>query len=142
MIENFIMTPCTSKDGEFLTDRIKEFNKSFVKPLRGEEKLYINRKLMNEQGKMIAGILGSVYLWDCMYIDLLWVEADYRKQGIGTQLLLEIEYEAISKHIRMIHLDTFDYQAKEFYEKNGYIVYGVLDDYPLGHSLYHMKKQI
>ena len=142
MIEKFTMTSCIPEDGEFLTERIMEFNKSFVQPLRGEDKLYINRKLINEQGKMIAGILGSVYLWDCMHIDLFWVEDKYRNHGIGTQLLLEIETEAKSKHIRMIHLDTFDYQAKGFYEKNGYIVYGTLEDYPEGHSLYHMKKRI
>ena len=142
MIENFRMTSCTTEDGVFLIERIKELNKSFVKPLRGEDKLYINRKFINEQGKIIAGIIGSVYLWDCMYIDLFWVEEKYRKQGIGSELLLEIETEAKLKHIRMIHLDTFDYQAKEFYEKNGYVVYGILDDYPEGHSLYHMKKQI
>jgi len=142
MNENFTMTPCTAEDGEFLTERIKEFNKSCVKLLQEEDKLYINRKIINEQGKIIAGILGSVYLWDCMHIDLFWVEENYRKQGIGTQLLLEIEDEAKSKHIRMIHLDTFDFQAKDFYEKNGYVVYGILDDYPEGHSLYHMKKKL
>ena len=142
MIENFTMAPCNSEDGKFLVERIMEFNKSCVKPLRSEDKLYINRKIIDEQGKMIAGILGSVCLWDCMYIDLFWVEENYRKQGIGTQLLLEIENEAKSKHIRMIHLDTFDYQAKGFYEKNGYIVYGILEDYPEGHCLYHMKKKL
>ena len=142
LIGNLTMVPCTLEDGSFITERIKEFNKSFVKPLRGDDKLYINRKIINEQGIMIAGILGSVYLWDCMYIDLFWVEETYRKQGIGTKLLLEVEAEAKSKHIRMIHLDTFDCQAKGFYERNGYIVYGILDDYPEGHSLYHMKKRI
>ena len=96
MIKNFRMTSCTTEDGVFLTERIKELNKSFVKPLRGEDKLYINRKFINEQGKIIAGIKGSVYLWDCMYIDLFWVEEKYRKQGMGSELLLEIETEAKS----------------------------------------------
>ena len=51
MIENFTMTPCTAEDGESLTERIMEFNKSCVKPLQSEDKLYINRKLINEQEK-------------------------------------------------------------------------------------------
>jgi len=51
MNENFTMTSCVSEDGAFLTEKIKEFNKSFVKPFRGEDKLYINRKIINEQGK-------------------------------------------------------------------------------------------
>jgi hypothetical protein len=38
------------------------------------------------------------------------------------------------------HLDTFDWQTKEFYLKHGYEVFGVLDDCPPGHKRYYMKK--
>ena len=32
--------------------------------------------------------------------------------------------------------------AKEFYEKFGYQVYGQLEDRPIGTVLYHMKKRL
>ncbi len=33
-------------------------------------------------------------------------------------------------------------EAKDFYQKLGYEVYGVLEDRPIGTSLYHMKKRL
>ena len=41
---------------------------------------------------------------------------------------------------KLIHLDTFDFQAKEFYKKQGYVVFGKLDDCPENHCRYFMKK--
>ena len=40
----------------------------------------------------------------------------------------------------LAHLDTFDFQAKDFYLKHGYEVFGILDDCPKGHKRYYMKK--
>jgi hypothetical protein len=42
--------------------------------------------------------------------------------------------------LRELHLDTFDFQAKDFYVKHGYEVFGVLEDCPEGHVRYFMKK--
>jgi len=41
-----------------------------------------------------------------------------------------------------IILDTFDFQAKDFYTKQGYEVFGILDNCPEGHKRYYMKKNI
>ena len=38
---------------------------------------------------------------------------------LGSLLLEEVENDAKSKGAKLIHLDTFDFQAKEFYEKQG-----------------------
>ena len=51
-----------------------------------------------------------------------------------------ISYARGLMKIRLIHLDTFDFQAKDFYLKHGYEVFGVLDDCPKGHKRYYMKK--
>jgi hypothetical protein len=39
-------------------------------------------------------------------------------------------------------LDTFDFQAREFYEKLGYAVFGSLDDFPRAHVRLFMKKAL
>ena len=44
------------------------------------------------------------------------------------------------KGAKLIHLDTFDFQAKEFYEKQGYIVFGILENCPEKHYRYYLKK--
>jgi hypothetical protein len=39
-------------------------------------------------------------------------------------------------------LDTFDFQARGFYERNGYELFGTLDDCPPGHKRYYLKKAL
>jgi hypothetical protein len=41
-----------------------------------------------------------------------------------------------------VFLSTFSFQARPFYERFGYEVFGELPDYPEGHSLYFMKKML
>lgn len=58
----------------------------------------------------------------------------------GSELLGEIEKIAKDYGCHIVHLDTFDFQAKDFYIKQEYDIHGVLDDCPQGHKRYHMKK--
>ena len=70
------------------------------------------------------------------------MKEEYRKMGYGAQLLQELEKVAKEEKCSMIHLDTFDFQAKGFYEKNGFEVFGTLENCPPGHARYYMKKEI
>lgn len=36
-----------------------------------------------------------MYCWNVVYVDILWVDESYRKQGLGTKLLDEIERIAV-----------------------------------------------
>ena len=81
-----------------------------------------------------------MYGWNVAYIDTLCVDEAYRGKGLGAKLLAEVESAAKEKGCYLIHLDTFDFQAKEFYEKQGYEVFGVLEDCPKEHSRYYLKK--
>lgn len=83
-----------------------------------------------------------MYGWNVAYIDTLCVDEAYRGKGVGARLLSEIEESAKAKGCYLIHLDTFDFQAKAFYEKQGYITFGVLDDCPKGHCRYYLKKAL
>jgi iron complex outermembrane receptor protein len=40
------------------------------------------------------------------------------------------------------YLDTFSFQAKPFYERCGYEVFGVLEDFPKGHQRFFMRKSL
>ena len=83
-----------------------------------------------------------MYCWNVVYVDILWVNVDYRSKGFGKCLLKELEKIAKDKGVTLIHLDTFDFQAKDFYVKQGYEVFGVLDDCPQGHTRYYLKKYL
>ena len=75
-----------------------------------------------------------------MFISVLFVDELYRGKGLGTLLVKHLEEEAKSLGLKLIHLDTFDFQAKDFYLKLGYEIFGVLDYCPKGHKRYYLKK--
>ncbi len=133
---------CTDKDADYICDKLVEYNLSQV-PLRQEIPFEnLNKKLIDENGKIIAGIIARSYCWNVVYVDILWVDSDYRGQGLGSYLLDELENNAKNKGVTLIHLDTFDFQAKDFYIKKGYELFGVLEDCPKGHTRYYLKKSI
>ena len=92
-------------------------------------------------GLVIAGILGGTY-WGWMYVDILWVRADHRNRGIGSNLLAEAEREAVRRGCHHVHLDTMSWQAPEFYQKHGYEIIGVLPDIPEGNQKYLLMKAL
>jgi ribosomal protein S18 acetylase RimI-like enzyme len=53
-----------------------------------------------------------------LYIDVLWVKEESRGDGYGSALLEEMEKIAKEKGCKLVHLDTFDFQAKDFYERH------------------------
>jgi hypothetical protein len=56
--------------------------------------------------------------------------------------MTETEVEARRRGCHSAYLDTFDYQARPFYEKLGYVVFGTLEDYPKGHQRFYMMKKL
>ena len=77
-----------------------------------------------------------------LYIDVLFVEETHRGKQLGSLLLNKAETEAKLMGGSLSHLDTFDWQAKDFYLKQGYEVFGVLEDCPAKHKRYYMKKTL
>ena len=90
-------------------------------------------------GSIIGGLLGGTY-WGWMYIDILWVREDHRRQGVGSRLLTDAEKEAVRRGCHHVHVDTMSWQAPAFYQKHGYEVIGVLPDIPLGNQKYLLMK--
>lgn len=127
-------------EGQLVIDNLVEYNLERV-PLKQQEAfININRVVKNDEGEIIAGINSRMYCWNCLYIDSLWVHMNYRKNGLGRMLINEVEKISKDKGCRLIHLDTFDFQAKDFYLKLGYEIFGVLDECPENHKRYFMKK--
>jgi len=132
---------CTIEEQDYLIDRLVEYNLLQVKAEQTVNFIDLSKKIV-EEGKIIAGIIARMYCWNMVYVDTLWVDTSYRGKKIGEKLLKEVESEAKSKGAKLVHLDTFDFQAKRFYEKQGYTVFGKLDDCPENHCRYYMKKSL
>ena len=96
----------------------------------------------DDDGKIIAGCAATRTVRGTAEVSLLWVDEAYRKQGLGSKVLGAVESEVNENGCTIVLLDTFDRQAKGFYEKNGYFVFGELKDCPKGHSRYYMSKSL
>jgi len=90
-------------------------------------------------GEIVGGVSGATY-WGWLYVNLMWLKEDLRGQGYGKELLTLAEDEARQRGAKQSYLDTFSFQAPGFYQKQGYEVFGQLDDFPPGHQRYFLCK--
>lgn len=97
--------------------------------------------LQNSQQEIVGGVIGELF-WGWFYLDLMWVEEGLRGRGYGHRLLMHIEEEARQRGAKQVYLDTFSFQAPDFYKKHGYRVFGELSDFPPGHQRYYLTKQL
>jgi GNAT superfamily N-acetyltransferase len=97
--------------------------------------------LKNVRGEWLGGLLGS--LWGgWLHVRILWVDAAARGNGNGTRLLRAAEDYAVERGCFAATLETHSFQARPFYEKCGYEVFGTLENWPPGHAKYFLKKQL
>ena len=96
--------------------------------------------LKNDVEKVFGGIQAFLDT-ESIYIDVLWVEENLQKQGYGTQLLDAAEREAIKNGCVFSLVDTWGFQAEEFYLKKGYERIGELKNYAHGHSKIFLRKK-
>ena len=61
---------------------------------------------------------------------------------MGTKLMQMAEDLAREKECIGIWLDTFDFQAPEFYRKHGYSELGQIPDFPPGHKRFFFQKRL
>lgn len=137
-IIDFSVIPNPSEEYNiFLRNKIVEFNARFLHEQASQFSILAkNRK---------NDIIGGATIWehsDALYVDILWVEENYRKKKIGTQLLNKIIEQAGFKNIKKIFVDTYDFQAVDFYIKNGFFIIGRLNQYLLGHDRIYLRKDL
>lgn len=107
----------------------------------GERDKQFSIFLKNDSGKVFGGIQAFMDT-ESVYIDVLWVEESLQKHGYGSKLLGAAEGEAIKNRCRFSLADTWDFQAEEFYLKNGYERIGELKNYWHGHSKIFLRKNL
>lgn len=138
---NFRIEEGTKEDYSIVLDGINDFNFS-QSPKTIEPKYPIFLFAKNVQNSIIGGVYGSLGYYAGLQIHTLWVADYFRKQGVGKALMLEIE--AIGKQsgaIKVI-LDTFTFQAEDFYKKLGYQEFGRIKNFPQGHDWVYFFKDL
>ena len=141
MMSLHITKELNKKDKQYIDDELYKFNlKHFPADLGGRYE-EISLYLRDDNGIVRGGILAEV-CWNWLEIHTFMIDEDIRKSGFGTKLLLELEKKAIEKECDFIKVDTLSFQALGFYEKNGYQVFGSLDNVGRNYKHYYLKKDV
>jgi GNAT superfamily N-acetyltransferase len=90
----------------------------------------------------IVGGLWARSFFDWAFVELLFVPEAMRGSGLGQSLLAEAEALARTRGCIGIYLDTFSFQARGFYEKQGYGLFGTLDNYPDDEKRFFLSKRL
>jgi ribosomal protein S18 acetylase RimI-like enzyme len=133
-----------------ITDKIKEQDKDTIfqglleyNLARIEDK---NPKdlgiyLQNEAGEKVAGLIGDTH-GNWLSVNYLWVSEELRGQNVGSEILKQAEKTAIERGCKYVFLDTFSFQAPEFYKKYGYKEVFVIENYPVTGKRYYFTKNL
>lgn len=126
----------------FVLGKLVKFNTSKVLPSCDKPITHLSY-VIKDNGQIVAGLNAELNHWRCLFIDILWVDESCRKSGYGSALLNKVESEAKAIGSHLAHLDTYDFQAKDFYIRNGYTIFGTLEDCPSpGHRRYYLQKKL
>jgi ribosomal protein S18 acetylase RimI-like enzyme len=97
--------------------------------------------IRDSNSEIVGGLVGETH-WGWLFISHLWVAQSLRGQGYGREIMLKAEQEAKKRHCDRAWVDTFGFQALDFYERLGYQIFGLLEDYPQEDKRYFLQKQI
>ena len=124
-------------DIEFLETEIRR-EASAAMGLGEEVELAI---LVRDGGAIVAGIGG--WTWgDCCELQSLWVHPSLRGRGLATRLIAAAEAEAATRGCSQTVHFTYDFQARELYERNGYELVGRVENFPSGTDALWYRKAL
>jgi GNAT superfamily N-acetyltransferase len=93
-------------------------------------------------GDLVGGLVGHTWTtW--LHVTYLWVDERHRGTGLGSRLLAEAERVARDdRGCGRVRLETWDFQAPDFYKRHGYDVVCVIEDYPPGITEFTLTKRL
>jgi len=141
MTAKTVISHGSKEESEYIRRRLIEFNARQVSEHLSSRYEEIHLTVKDDNGRVIGGML-AVLCWNWIEVDILWIDDAFRGQGYGTRLLAHIENMAREKDCTFIKLNTFSFQAPEFYLKNGYQEMAVIEDAPTGSKHYYFTKSV
>lgn len=124
-------------DAATIAGNLLAFNEVRIGPANEQPVQFVVR---DDDGVVVGGLLG-VTRWQWLYVAKLWVAEGLRGRGVGTELLQMAEDEARRRGCTGASLDTFEHQARPFYEQLGWVLFGTLEGYPAGTRQYFLQKR-
>ena len=128
-------------DKRFVCKHLYQYNVDRTGGVLKQTDNSISLYLKDDAGNVMGGILANTFLY-CLYIDVLWIDESIRGKGYGRDLMLEVERMAKEGGCTFAHTTTFSFQAPDFYQRMGYQIFGVIDDYPGEIKQFFLKKKL
>ena len=125
-------------DADVIENGIRTYSEAYEPEY---ESVDFYKKLVDKDGRFIAGVIADVDKDAYGFVDALFVEEALRHQGLGTSLLKAAEDFTRENGASMILTSAGDWNV-DFFKKNGYLLRGELKDVPKGHSCYELYKMI
>jgi len=137
-VEFEITNNVSEKDQTAVFQGLLKYNRSHLGDREPED---LGIYLRNEEGMVTAGLVGNTFgLW--LTVRYLWISEELREQGIGSRILLKAEEAAKERGCRYVFLDTFSFQAPDFYKKYGYTEVFTLENYPVDGKRHYFTKTL
>lgn len=122
----------------FLFSAVRHFNRT----MGGHEPPRPVACYLRDGAGRIAGGVGGELWGRSVHISALWLAEGHRGRGHGATLLREMERYAVDRGHGLAYVETLSYQARPFYEKQGYSVFGELEEIAEGCTLYFLRKNL
>lgn len=124
---------------EEILDPLRTYNVSKVGDLPyGNVAIFLEEPGSNTAVGGLWGRVGGKWL----FVELLFVPENLRGTGLGSSLLRQAEDLARKHGCIGVWLDTFSFQAPDFYKKLGYEPFGEIANYPDEHVRYFLFKRL
>jgi GNAT superfamily N-acetyltransferase len=117
---------------------LREFNEARLGP---RDELPVKFVVRDENGTVVGGLIGHTK-WRWLYVSKLWVADSVRGKGLGARLMAAAEELARQRGCTDVSLDTFEFQARPFYEQLGYKLFGTLEGFPPGYRQFYLTKHL
>ncbi|WP_075232183.1 GNAT family N-acetyltransferase [Streptococcus sp. HMSC034E03] len=127
-----------SQKAQEIGDLIRSYNRSKREAAESEP---LNLYVEDDSGQVMAGLVAETF-GNWLEIEYLFVKEDLRGQGIGSQLLQQAESEAKNRNCRFAFVNTYQFQAPDFYKRHGYKEVLRLQDYPYTGQRHYYQKDL
>lgn len=127
-----------SHKAQEIGDLIRAYNRSKREVAESEP---LNLYLEDEKGNLMAGLVAETF-GNWLEIEYLFVKEELRGQRIGSKLLQRAENEAKNRNCRFAFVNTYQFQAPDFYLSHGYKEVFALQDYPYTGQRYYYQKDL
>lgn len=117
----------------YLHEQIREFNNQ-QSPAHKQARVEgavkpVHIMVVDKDGQWQGGITAEIY-WNWLELSDFWLPDTLRGQGLGSSILEQVENIGREHGASKVLLTTFEFQGRTFYERHGYKVVGLVEDYP------------